>query len=223
METIPIHPRWRTPPSAWLPGSSWLRLRSWFKSYTMARARGVSHTPLPGDCPGALPLATRSRASRRYCSVGLSLRPMCTPRLRAPTQPSSARRTDPARPPLVQSVSTTYGLMPEDATTGGKSCRSVRIPSGSARLPKGAGAQCASAGWCSWRRRHEPCAVFGALLARQSLSSPKKANSCSTTHLGRSSGIQCPHPSAMPPRTSSATRLQDSIASIPRPRACGPP
>ena len=46
----------------------------------------------------------------------------------------------------------------------------------------------------------------------------KKASSCSNTHSGRSSGIQWPQPSAIPPRTSLTTHRHDSIAAMPRPR-----
>lgn len=51
----------------------------------------------------------------------------------------------------------------------------------------------------------------------------KKASSCSTTHSGRSSVIQWPQFSAMPPRTSVATRRHDSMAPMPRPRPRVPP
>ena len=70
---------------------------------------------------------------------------------------------------------------------------------------------------------HLPDCQTTRLVTRQSFSSQKKADNCSIIQSGRSSGIQWPHPSAMPPHTSAAKRLRDSTAPIPRPRPCGPP
>jgi hypothetical protein len=49
------------------------------------------------------------------------------------------------------------------------------------------------------------------LPTRHSFASAKRASNCSIIQSGRSSQFQWPHPSAMPQRTSSATRFQDSI------------
>jgi hypothetical protein len=64
---------------------------------------------------------------------------------------------------------------------------------------------------------------MGSAPSPHTSSCAKKASSRSTTHSGRSSGIQWPQFSAIPPRTSVATRRHDSMAPMPRPRPRVPP